>query len=108
VAVTVVLLSATAVLGESYTQLRRTELGYRPAALSFYELSLSPRVGVAIGIVGAIALQRLTAGFVYDTLIDTPTRLALTGLGILLLTLVACGAPALAAGRTDPARLLRE
>jgi len=43
VAVTVALLSATAVLGESYAQLRRIDLGYRAAGLDFYELSLSPR-----------------------------------------------------------------
>jgi len=65
-------------------------------------------IGVAIGIAGGFVLQRLAAGFVYDTLIDTPTRLALTGLVTLLVALVACGAPALEAGRTDPARLLRE
>lgn len=65
-------------------------------------------LGVGIGILGALALQRLTAGFVYGTLLETPIRLAVTALGVIVVAMVACAAPALRASRIDPARLLRE
>ena len=43
VAVTVMLLTATATLAESYALLRGLDVGFRPEGLSYYALSLSPR-----------------------------------------------------------------
>ena len=65
-------------------------------------------LGAAFGVLGAVALQRLTASFVFGALLETPTRLAVTALVILLLAVAACAAPAYRASRGDPALLLRQ
>jgi predicted lysophospholipase L1 biosynthesis ABC-type transport system permease subunit len=65
-------------------------------------------LGSALGAWGAVAIHPLVAGFVYDALLDPPTRLAATVAAVLGLAAAACITPAYRAGRIDPARLLRD
>jgi len=65
-------------------------------------------LGALVGTLGGIALQRLSAGFVFGAVLGAPERLALTAVAAFALAVAACGAPAYRASRTDPAFLLRE
>ena len=89
----------------------RMALGARPSRIARMvvgrALALSA-VGAALGVLGAAALQRLSASFVFGALVDGPTRLAVTAGVVLLLAVAACAAPAYRASRGDPASLLRE
>ena len=65
-------------------------------------------IGVALGIVGAIALRRVVASQLYQTSALDPWVLALVPLTMLAVTLVASYVPARRASRIDVCAALRE
>ena len=65
-------------------------------------------IGVALGIVGAIALRRVVASQLYETSALDPWVLALVPLTMLAVTLVASYVPARRASRIDVCAALRE
>lgn len=64
-------------------------------------------VGVAAGIVGAVALSRLMASLVYQTSTTDVGTFVAVGLCLMLFVLVACFVPSLRATRVDPNMALR-
>ncbi|HKV92972.1 MAG TPA: ABC transporter permease [Candidatus Angelobacter sp.] len=63
--------------------------------------------GVAVGIIGAVALARLMADLVYETsTTDVPT-FGVVGLCVMIFILLACCVPSLRATRVDPNMALR-
>ena len=64
-------------------------------------------IGVAAGIVGAVALSRLMASLVYQTSTTDVGTFVAVGLCLMLFVLVACFVPSLRATRVDPNAALR-
>lgn len=64
-------------------------------------------IGVAAGIVGAVALSRLMASLVYQTSTTDVGTFVVVGLCLMLFVLVACFVPSLRATRVDPNMALR-
>ena len=96
---------------------RRREIGIRIALGARMETVLgmivlqgmrTTLVGVAIGLVGALALARLLRALLYGIGPADPATLAAVVLVLCLVALAACLVPALRAGRIDPLRVLRE
>jgi putative ABC transport system permease protein len=64
-------------------------------------------VGVAIGLVAALALSRVMAGYVYDIKSTDPLTFAAAAMLLMLAALAACYIPARRAMRVEPMRALR-
>jgi ABC-type antimicrobial peptide transport system permease subunit len=64
-------------------------------------------IGLAIGMVGALAASRSVAGLLYEVSPVDTVRYALVAAILLFLTAFAAFVPAYRAGRLDPARVLR-
>jgi ABC-type antimicrobial peptide transport system permease subunit len=64
--------------------------------------------GIAIGIIGALALSRFLEAFLFDVQPLDPVVYALCALGVLTVTTLASLIPALGARRLAPASVLRE
>jgi predicted permease len=65
-------------------------------------------VGVAVGIVGALALSRLLESLLYGIGSSDPLSLGSAGVALLLVAVLAALIPAIRASRADPALVLRE
>ena len=65
-------------------------------------------VGIALGLVGVVALARLLASFLYGVSAVDPLTLAIASLMLLVVGMVAAFVPARRAGLVDPAIALRE
>lgn len=96
---------------------RRREIGIRIALGARTETVLGMVVlqgmratlaGVAVGLVGAVALARLLGALLYGVGPADPATLAAVVAVLCLVALAACLVPALRAGRIDPLRVLRE
>jgi len=64
-------------------------------------------VGVAIGLVAALAGARALAGFLYGVAPNDPFTLGAVALGLMLVAMIACALPARRATRVDPLTALR-
>jgi putative ABC transport system permease protein len=64
-------------------------------------------VGVAIGLVAALALSRVMAGYVYDIKSTDPLTFAAAAMLLMLAAFAACYIPARRAMRVEPMRALR-
>ena len=87
----------------------RLALGARPRALVLSVLGSGARLaglGAAIGLVGALLLARVLAGFVSGVSPRDPVILVASAGTVLLVAIVACLVPALRASRVDPATTL--
>ena len=96
---------------------RRREIGIRMALGARTETVLGMIVlqgmrttlaGVAVGLVGAVALARLLGALLYGVGPADPATLGAVAALLCLVALAACLVPALRAGRIDPLRVLRE
>jgi predicted permease len=88
----------------------RMTLGARPADVRRMALRGGLRLvlaGAALGVVGALALARLTASVLYGVTPSDPPTVAAALLVLGAVTLVACWLPARRAARVDPAAALR-
>jgi len=65
-------------------------------------------LGLAIGAALALALSRLISGLLFGVDASDPTTYLMVGLLLLLVSMAACGLPALRAARLDPVEVLRE
>jgi ABC-type antimicrobial peptide transport system permease subunit len=65
-------------------------------------------IGVAVGIVGALALSRLLESLLYGIGSSDPLSLGAAGVALLLVAVLAALIPAIRASRADPALVLRE
>lgn len=112
------LLSAIGIFGVmSYTVSRRTqELAIRMALgadrstmlrLVLREGLRMTLIGVGIGLVAALALSRVMAGYVYGIKATDPLTFAAASLLLMLAALAACYIPARRAMNVDPMRALR-
>jgi hypothetical protein len=89
----------------------RIALGAIPRSVTSLVLNEGARLavlGLAIGIVGAVALTRFMAGMLYGVRPVDLLTFASVGTLLLAATLVACAIPARQAAGADPARTLRE
>lgn len=64
-------------------------------------------IGLAVGVVGALALSRLIAGLLFRTSASDPVTYAFVGSFLALVALGACCLPAMRAARIDPQETLR-
>jgi ABC-type antimicrobial peptide transport system permease subunit len=64
-------------------------------------------VGCGLGLLGAVAASRLLRSFLFEVSPFDPGVLALSGIAMLLLALVASALPAKRASNTDPMLALR-
>lgn len=64
-------------------------------------------IGLVLGLAGAAALGRIVQSRLFGVDSLDPLTITATGLGIVLLTVVASLIPALRAARVDPVRSLR-
>lgn len=88
----------------------RMAIGATPAALRALILTQGLRLavtGLALGLVGAIALNRLLSALLYEASPQDPVVLAAVVLVLLLVCVVACWLPAQRAARVDPLVALR-
>jgi putative ABC transport system permease protein len=88
----------------------RMALGARPADVLRLIISQGMRpvlLGLALGLVAALALGRLIATQLYQISPSDPYLLAATLLGLGLVAVVACLVPAFRATRVDPVVALR-
>lgn len=104
------------VLSHVVTQ-RRREVGIRMAmgADTGDVLSLILRngmsmivAGLALGIIGAVALTRVMGSFLFEVSVLDPVAFALASALMLMVGLLACSIPAARAARVDPVRVLRD
>ena len=65
-------------------------------------------LGLALGLISALALSRFLASLLFATRPGDPLVLTAVSLLLLAVTLVACMLPALRAARTDPVRVLSD
>ena len=95
---------------------RTQEVGIRMAlgaqrsdvlALVFRNAALLALVGVAAGLVGAVALTRLMGKLLFDVSPTDPTILAGVGTLLVIVAMAACIIPARRAASIDPMRALR-
>jgi ABC-type antimicrobial peptide transport system permease subunit len=63
--------------------------------------------GLALGIVGALALTRVISGFLYEVSPTDPATFAAVALFLIAVSLLACYLPARRATRVDPMVALR-
>ncbi len=88
----------------------RLALGAEPAAvrrLIIRRGAVVAAVGIALGTVFGLALMRLLASMLNDVKPTDPSVFLMNAVVVLLVTMAACYFPARAAGRVDPARVLR-
>jgi putative ABC transport system permease protein len=88
----------------------RMALGAQAADVRAMILKQSLRLaafGIACGLLGALGLGQLLAGFLYGVTARDPITLVLVALGVLLLTVAACLGPARRATSVDPLVALR-
>jgi predicted permease len=64
-------------------------------------------IGVALGLLGSVAMSRTLSTFLYDTKALDPLIYAAVTIALLAVTTLACLVPALRAARLDPMRALR-
>ena len=64
-------------------------------------------LGIAIGLVGSIALSKLMTGLLYNVTVLDPATLGAVAVFLTLVALLACFVPALRASRVDPLVALR-
>jgi putative ABC transport system permease protein len=64
-------------------------------------------VGLALGLLGALATTRLAAGLLFEVSPTDPTTFAAVAAGLTFVALIACTVPALRAARVDPMEALR-
>jgi ABC-type antimicrobial peptide transport system permease subunit len=112
------LLAAVGLYGVmSYVVAQRTrEIGVRIALgaqprdlirLILRQGGLLALVGMALGLVGAFALARLTTSLLYGVSPSDPLTFALTPISLILIVLLACWIPARRAGKVDPLAALK-
>jgi putative ABC transport system permease protein len=113
-----VLLAAIGIYGvTAYSVAQRThEIGVRAAlgatGMDLIRLVLArglvlAGLGLAIGIIGALALTRLMASLLYGVGARDPATMVLVGVLLTAVALAACSVPAWRATRVDPMTLLR-
>lgn len=89
----------------------RLALGATPAGILRWVLERAIRlcaIGVAIGLVGAVALGQLLRGLLYGVEPADPVVLALLAVFLPLVVLAASAVPALAAARLNPTQALQQ
>lgn len=112
------LLAVTGIYGVvSYTVIQRTpEIGIRLALgarrTQVFRLILGQGVkvvlfGLALGLVGALALTRVLSGFLFGITPSDPMTFGFVTVTLILITLVACSIPARRATKVDPLIALR-
>jgi predicted permease len=96
---------------------RRREIGIRTAlGAGVYDVvrmilleGLKPAfIGLAIGLLGALAITRILGRLVHGVSPSDPATFAMVTAGVLVLSLASCVVPALRAARVDPLAALRE
>lgn len=104
-----------AVLAYSVTQRTREigvrlALGAQPAAVLRLVIGEGMKVGligIAIGLLGALATGRALASIVYGVQVSDPVTFAFVAIALTLVALAACIVPALRAAKVDPMVALR-
>jgi len=89
----------------------RVALGLAPARVVSHVVGHGASlvgVGIVVGIAGAAAMTRLLSTFLYGVRSTDPMSMAAAAIALLAVGVIAALIPALRAGRTDPALVLRE
>lgn len=116
--VTALLLALAGIYGViSYSVAQRTrEIGVRMTlgassrevlAMILKEGALTGAVGIAAGLLGAFAVTRWLQSQLFEVSATDPLTLVFVSVLLVLISLVACGIPALRATRIDPTVALR-
>jgi predicted permease len=89
----------------------RMAIGARPANVELLVLRQGMglvAVGLALGLIGALALTRLLKGLLFGVAVNDPFTFLAVSTGLIVVTLAACYLPAHRASQLDPLAALRE